>query len=148
MVVDEIPNHLTQSKFRSKDNINCLICGAQQKLNRMRHHVARHILLALRGIEEEGLQNSVGLEPCGFCGLDGCFTQIINAKHPKEPPSIQSNCRYHYTGMNYKVAKKAAKTSPSTNVPIHCALCLPNRLSGEPHTIWKYNAMYHIVEKH
>ncbi|KAJ6469241.1 hypothetical protein DFH09DRAFT_955249, partial [Mycena vulgaris] len=62
----------------------------------------------------------VGLELCGFCSLDGCFTQLVNAKHPKKPLSIQSSCHYHYSGINYK----AAKTSPSTNVPIHCALCL------------------------
>jgi hypothetical protein len=47
--------------------------------------------------------------------------------------------------MNYKMAKIPSKGCPSTNVPIHCQLCPPNRVSGEPQTIWKYNAMYHII---
>ncbi|KAJ7735697.1 hypothetical protein B0H14DRAFT_2639136 [Mycena olivaceomarginata] len=99
-------------------------------------------------VQEERLNNPIGSEPCGFCGLDGCFTQLLNPEHPKKPVSIKSSCRYHYAGMNYKAAKIPAKSSPSTNVPIHCALCPPNQISGEPQTIWKYNAMHHIVVEH
>ncbi|KAJ7834367.1 hypothetical protein B0H14DRAFT_2590950 [Mycena olivaceomarginata] len=99
-------------------------------------------------VQEERLNNPIGSEPCGFCGLDGCFTQLLNPEHPKKPVSIKSSCCYHYAGMNYKAAKIPAKSSPSTNVPIHCALCPPNQISGEPQTIWKYNAMHHIVVEH
>lgn len=50
--------------------------------------------------------------------------------------------------MNYKSAQKSSKGAPSTNVPIHCQLCTPNPVSGDQPTIWKYNAMYHIITKH
>ncbi|KAJ7932253.1 hypothetical protein B0H13DRAFT_1561575, partial [Mycena leptocephala] len=151
LVVKDVPEHLTRSKLRAKDKILCLVCGKQQKLNGtlpQRHHVAMHILLSLRSVQEEGLDNPIGSEPCGYCGLDGCFSQLLDPKHPKKPVSIKSSCRYHYAGMNYKAAKIPAKCSPSTNVPIYCALCPPNPISGEPQTIWKYNAMHHIVVEH
>ena len=34
-----------------------------------------------------------------------------------------------------------------TNVPIHCPLC-PPAVSGDPPTIWKYNALYHLISEH
>jgi hypothetical protein len=42
----------------------------------------------------------------------------------------------------------ASKKSPSTNVPICCSLCPADKISGEPRTIWKYNAMYHSIAEH
>jgi hypothetical protein len=36
---------------------------------------------------------------------------------------------------------------PCTNVPIHCPLC-PTSVSGNPQTIWKYNALYHLITEH
>ncbi|KAJ7442929.1 hypothetical protein B0H11DRAFT_1748755, partial [Mycena galericulata] len=72
LVVENVPEHLIRTKLREKDKISCLICGKEQRLNTMRHH------------------NPVGSEPCGFCGLDGCFTQLVNFKHPKKPVSIKS----------------------------------------------------------
>jgi len=65
--------------------------------------------------------SQVGVDPCGFCGLDGCVVQ----------------------GM----AVKCTKSAPCTNVPIHCPLC-PASLSGHPRTIWKYNVMFHLAEYH
>ncbi|KAJ7025828.1 hypothetical protein C8F04DRAFT_1046127 [Mycena alexandri] len=129
LIVQNVPAHLTRAKLRAADKIPCLICGAERKLNEMRQH-------------------PVGSEPCGFCGLDGCFTQLLDVKHPKKPVSIKSSCPYHYSRMNYKKAMVASRTSPSTNVPIHCLLCAPNPVSGDPQTIWKYNAMYHIIAEH
>ncbi|KAJ7840409.1 hypothetical protein B0H14DRAFT_2242954, partial [Mycena olivaceomarginata] len=90
----------------------------------------------------------VGLEPCGFCGLDGCLTQLINLNHPKKPPSIKLSCPYHYSRMSYKAAKTSTKSGPSTNVPIQCSLCPINEVSRQPPTIWKYNAMFHIITVH
>ncbi|KAJ7240291.1 hypothetical protein C8J57DRAFT_1478255 [Mycena rebaudengoi] len=148
LIVQNVPEHLTRQKLRATDKISCLICGVVKKLNEMRHHVAKHILMALRGIPEEELLNAVGSEPCGFCGLDGCFTQLINLNHPKKPISIKSSCRYHFSRLNYKKAKNQSNRAPSTNLPIHCSLCPVNKLSGEPPTIWKYNAMFHIIAEH
>ncbi|KAJ7243487.1 hypothetical protein C8J57DRAFT_1556735 [Mycena rebaudengoi] len=89
LIIQNVPEHLTRQKLHASDKIPCLICGVVKKLNEMRHHVAKHILMALRGVHEEGLPNPVGSQPCGFCGLDGCSTQLTNLKHPKN--QFQSN---------------------------------------------------------
>ena len=40
-----------------------------------------------------------------------------------------------------------SNTMPCKNVPIHCLLC-PTSVSGNPQTIWKYNALYHLIIEH
>jgi len=49
--------------------------------------------------------------------------------------------------MQYKKAPEFSKIVPCTNVPIHCPLC-PTAVSGDPPTIWKYNALYHLISEH
>jgi hypothetical protein len=49
--------------------------------------------------------------------------------------------------MSYKAVKKSSKNAPCTNVPIHCPLCPPS-VSREPQTIWKYNAINHLLISH
>ena len=88
---------------------------------------------------------SVGENPCGFCGQDNCLTQLKLKKNGSY--SIASNCPYHYSGMHYKKAAKFSTIVPCTNVPIHCPLC-PTAVSGDPPTIWKYNALYHLISEH
>ena len=61
--------------------------------------------------------------------------------------TITSSCEYHYENMSYKSAKKSSKNAPCTNVPIHCSLCPPS-VSREPQTIWKYNAINHLLISH
>ncbi|KAJ7661525.1 hypothetical protein DFH06DRAFT_1089043 [Mycena polygramma] len=145
LMVENVPEHLTRAKLSAKNKIPCLICGTERRLNQMRHHVASHILKSMRGVSEQVLR-PVGIEPCGFCGLDGCSTQLL--KHPRKAVTISSSCRYHYARMNYEKAKNAAAQSPSTNVPIHCLLCAVNPVSGNPQTVWKYNAINHIIAEH
>src|ERR1700728_3850554 len=53
----------------------------------------------------------------------------------------------HYERMQYKNASVSSNNMPCTNVPIHCPLCLPS-FSGNPQTIWKYNAVYHLISEH
>jgi hypothetical protein len=49
--------------------------------------------------------------------------------------------------MSYARAVQPTKTSQCTNVPIHCPIC-PESLSGQPKTIWKYNAISHFESEH
>ena len=63
-------------------------------------------------------KQAIGEEPCGFCGLYGCLTQLQENKK-----SVASNCPYHYAAMNYKAAAKFSKVIPCTNVLVHCPLC-------------------------
>ena len=90
----------------------------------------------------------IGENPCGFCGLDGCFTSLLEKKSGNSIKfTITSNCSYHYECMQYKNATVSSNNMPCTNVPIHCPLCPPS-FSGNPQTIWKYNALYHLISEH
>ena len=88
---------------------------------------------------------AIGEDPCVFCGPDGCLTQLHAKK--KGSLSVASSCTYHYAATNYKAAAKFSKSVPCTNVPVHCPVC-PTSVSGKPQTIWKYNAMYHLIHEH
>jgi hypothetical protein len=127
------------------------------KLSKMRNHVGGHILRSLRGADDmkikaywkrrekaatEGQNTNdtdelkqIGENPCGFCGLDGCFTSLLGKKSGNSIKfTITSNCPYHYERMQYKNAAISSNNMPCTNVPIHCPLCLPS-FSGNPQTI-------------
>ncbi|KAI0066999.1 hypothetical protein BV25DRAFT_1897244 [Artomyces pyxidatus] len=88
----------------------------------------------------------IGIDPCGWCGRDGsgCMVQLTKKGASRK---ISSSCRYHFSNMIYGQAIKTTKNSPCTNVPIHCPLC-PVSMSGQPRTIWKYNAVYHLSTEH
>ena len=49
--------------------------------------------------------------------------------------------------MIYKAANISSNATPSTNIPIHCPLCEADS-AGSPVTIWKYNAIQHILTEH
>ena len=49
--------------------------------------------------------------------------------------------------MQYRAAAQFSKSSPCTNVPIHCPIC-PTSVSEAPQTIWKYNALFHLTSEH
>ena len=66
----------------------------------------------------------------------------------KVVPTSESTCPFHYKKMQYKAALKPTKGSPCTNIPIHCRLCAPLKVSGELQTIWKYNTIYHLLSEH
>ncbi|KAJ6625273.1 hypothetical protein B0H10DRAFT_1783292, partial [Mycena sp. CBHHK59/15] len=134
-------------KRPGSDTISCYLCGTHCKLSSMQNHVGHHLLLALRGKNDPKpcSVQELGADPCGFCGREGCYTQLI--KKEDEPVVIVSNCDYHYAKMLYKAATKCTKNSPCTNVPIHCPLCKKSA-SGAPRTIWKYNVIYHLFSEH
>ncbi|KAK7015571.1 hypothetical protein VNI00_019065 [Paramarasmius palmivorus] len=123
-----------------------LECEVEVSIRKLRSHVGRHVLHSLRkGKEQDGCVE-VGIDPCGWCGMSGtCITQLI------QPPSgsvkVESNCTYRYERMRYDDAAKSTRATPCTNVPIHCPLC-PKSISGQPVTIWKYNAIDHILINH
>ena len=49
--------------------------------------------------------------------------------------------------MQYGAAEKYFRSSPCTNVPIHCPIC-PTSVLNTPQTIWKYNALFHLISEH
>jgi hypothetical protein len=90
----------------------------------------------------------IGENPCGFCDLDGCLTSLLETKAGNSIKfTITSNCPYYYECMQYKNAAIFSNNMPCTNIPIHCPVC-PLSFSGNPQTIWKYNALYHLISEH
>ena len=61
--------------------------------------------------------------------------------------TITSNSPYYYEHMQYKKAAVFFNNMPCTNIPIHCPVC-PLSFSGNPQTIQKYNALYHLTSEH
>src|ERR1700683_294542 len=61
--------------------------------------------------------------------------------------TITSNCPYYYECMQSENAAVSSNNMPSTNIPIHCPVC-PLSFSGNPQTIWKYNALYYLISEH
>ena len=49
--------------------------------------------------------------------------------------------------MVYSKAAMYSKSTPCSNVPLHCPLC-PSGLRGQPQTFWKYNLVHHLSLNH
>ncbi|TFY57754.1 hypothetical protein EVJ58_g6829 [Rhodofomes roseus] len=97
----DVPTWLTIEKKAGSDVVPCLICGSKEAVKNMRNHIGRHILYSMRGIHENvPYVAKLGVEPCGFCGMDGC--------------------PYHYTSMSYGAAK-TPRTIWKYNVLFHLA---------------------------
>ncbi|KAF8150029.1 hypothetical protein B0H34DRAFT_826095, partial [Crassisporium funariophilum] len=134
--------------------IPCHLCGSQQFLKNMRNHVGKHLLLSLRdmGDTDKNLNPDIeiGVNSCGWCGLDeSCKTNLIRKQNRDNSDSftLQSNCQYFYSKMNYASACKSTRSTPCTNVPLHCPLC-PTGVNGQPSTFWKYILIYHMHTYH
>ena len=148
LFVKSLPQTLCKIIYHGKDKLPCLICKKLIVLHQMHNHVGFHILRKLRNTSDQVFQ-PVGEIPCGFCGLDGCITQLATSFSKKKhgQTTIVSTCLYHHSKMNYKAASVFSQKSPCTNIPIQCSICPPTS-SGSPQTIWKYNAVNHFIIKH
>ncbi|KIM35830.1 hypothetical protein M413DRAFT_36514, partial [Hebeloma cylindrosporum] len=134
-----IPSELTREKLDGKERRPCHFCRAECRISDMRVHVGTHILKAQRGVPDETLK--IGLNPCGWCGKDGCKTRLP-ASDSSKSIKISSDCEYHYQNMKYHLALKPTNRSPCTNVPILCPIC------PRPETFWKYAFIAHVVDRH
>jgi hypothetical protein len=67
---------ITTEQLDAKARVPCCLCGKVFLLQKMQGHVGEHFLCAVRKINEN-LAAKVGQDPCGFCGIDGCITQLI-----------------------------------------------------------------------
>ena len=86
-----------QEKHGANDKLTCHFCREVVKLSKMRNHVGGHIMHNLCGAEDAKINaywkwrekaaqqeqdelQQIGENPCGFCGLDGCFTSLLDKK--------------------------------------------------------------------
>ncbi|KAH6884031.1 hypothetical protein BKA70DRAFT_1074403, partial [Coprinopsis sp. MPI-PUGE-AT-0042] len=135
-------------KRDAMEEVQCRLCPFKTELRAMRNHVGTHILWSNRDKVDLRLGNDikVGIDPCGWCGLDGqCKTQLVTDS--KGASKILSTCDYHYAKISQSSAKRVSKSSPCTNIPIHCMIC-PQGLNHQHPTFWKYNLHHHILEFH
>jgi hypothetical protein len=78
--------------------------------------------------------------------MEGCLTQLRLG--PKlGSSSLESNCQYHWKGLKHRDIVEPSRETPCTNIPIHCYLC-PTSITGQARTIWKYNAVFHLISEH
>ncbi|KAJ3532202.1 hypothetical protein NMY22_g7837 [Coprinellus aureogranulatus] len=151
LCVDPHSIPLRLEKLAGDAAVECLLCGKECKLRSMRSHVGKHLLLAQRRVPDKTLKQDakVGPNPCGWCGgSEGCKTQLKETSPGRY--NVLSNCKYHYDRMVYGKAAVYSASTPSTNVPIPCSLCLRESNLGRSQlpTFWKYNLIYHMIEKH
>jgi len=144
---EALPYGDVQTPIGRNDKIPCKLCNHDFILADMRNHVGKHILRAHRGEPDSSLPANldIGINPCGWCGLDGCRTQLNATSQGTKRTT--SNCTYHYAKMQYRAAEISTPRKPCTNLPIHCPVC-PSRLNGQPQTFWKYNLIHHMTEYH
>jgi hypothetical protein len=60
---------------------------------------------------------------------------------------IASSCP-EFSGITYASALKGSKTTPCTNVPVICELCIPPNNSHIVHGVWRYNLTEHVTAMH
>ncbi|KAF8151692.1 hypothetical protein B0H34DRAFT_618278, partial [Crassisporium funariophilum] len=122
---EDLPEQLTIVKLNAKKQVACCLCGKIFLVKDMRNHV--------------------GLNLCRWCGREGCLMQLVRST--LKPPTITSNCPYHYKKMGYTRASFPTEQTPCTNIPLNCPIC-PSDAYGKQPTFWKYNFISHMTDNH
>jgi hypothetical protein len=79
-------------------------------------------------------KQDIGEYACGFCGLEGCLTQL------QEKKKGSLSAAYHNATMNYKAAAKFFK-APMSQCIVHCAPLL----SLDNHKPYGYISLISLV---
>ncbi|KIK79954.1 hypothetical protein PAXRUDRAFT_159905 [Paxillus rubicundulus Ve08.2h10] len=134
---------LTKQPGNADKTIECPVCEKTVKHKVLCSHMGGHILRAQMGISEDNINVSM-VDPCGFCSQSGHPVQLVKEgwKRTFQP---SSSCPFSII-FSIGAAANSTKTSPSTNVPIQCPLCLSS--SSDHSTILKYNMAHHISAVH
>ena len=119
----------------SSDNMmrKCKVKGCRKMvtLSNMRKHVGKHIL-------NKEVQKSERL--CGFCGAEGCSTNLKKSNKGKKlffTPE-RGGCTYFWPYV--KIGDDATRNVPCTNKLKHCPACNV--------VIWTYNLHFHYENQH
>jgi hypothetical protein len=124
----------TDKNFLLEDKFVCPHCKKKEykcDKKKLRHHIAKHILIY------KDIKMHANL--CGFCGRIGCNIALIatsgKGKHTTYGPD--SSCLYE---ASFSLGCSSSIHSPSTNRPIECPHC---KL-----VLWSYNLQCHYSERH
>ena len=108
----------------------CFHCNKQIPLDKMRVHVASHIMH----------DDISGLDVCGFCGKEGCDTQVTFTSKKSNNKFFKIS-QSDYCAYNFDYVKKKAygKNNRSTNRLIYC------EVRGCTSVVWMYNLSKHYT---
>jgi hypothetical protein len=100
------------------------------------NHVGAHILYD-RTIDRS-------LEPCGLCLRPSptCVFHLTKASNGIQVDFKKSTCT-SLAKFKYKAASTSSDSSPCSNVPIRCPICL-----NDKHAVWRYNLHAHLKSRH
>jgi len=135
---------LTKQETHNQDLVDgraCYKCSPPVELSKPQEvlaHMGAHILYDARII--------VNLEPCGLCLRTGVCTFHLRKGRGADGGVQVDYKKSTCPGMvefNYKVAAQPTKSSPCSNVPLHCPGC-PSTAPA----IWRYNLKEHLKNKH
>ncbi|KAJ7140342.1 hypothetical protein C8R46DRAFT_1233789 [Mycena filopes] len=144
----DAPTQTLTEKSVNAEKICCFQCRVYIRPEDARAHVGGHIFKALNSVKEPNLYEQVHpTNPCGFCGRGGCSADLLGLPTGRTATKWTSTCpRAH--PFSYGQAKKYSGTTPCTNVPVFCTLCLPVPPRKSPVVFWKYSIRAHIQQTH
>ena len=92
--------------------------------------------------------SKIGDLPCGTCGKStmhgNCAVTLTRHRNSFQ---IASTCP-EFSGITYTSALKGSKTTPCTNVPVICDLCVQPTNSNTIPAVWRYNLDAHVKTMH
>ncbi len=122
----------TDANGNSKLRRKCFVCLQNVLLDKMRVHIAHHIV-----------KNDIaGHDLCGFCGREGCkiTTKVTSRKSDKKYFKIVGwDCPYFY---DYGQKKTFSKNNRTSN---HLVFCQVKNCDS---IIWAFNTREHQEKKH
>ncbi|KAJ6453282.1 hypothetical protein C8R47DRAFT_926561, partial [Mycena vitilis] len=99
-------------------------------------HIGAHILF------DPNIDRST--QPCGICLSPAPICEFLHLKNNKEKiDTARSKCPNSAIKFRYSTAAVSTTSSPSSNVPVNCALCP----TGHP-AVWRYNYLAHLRAAH
>ncbi|KAG6848163.1 hypothetical protein H0H93_002810, partial [Arthromyces matolae] len=122
----------------------CPRCSPEVPLDQKRpQQILAHIAAHIR----HDSSIDVDSEPCGFCLRPSrlCRVYLTKGKGAKgnlRVDSKRSECP-NFVSFKYQVAAQSTQSSPCSNVPLQCPLCLPSTPA-----VWRYNFSHHLETEH
>lgn len=100
-------------------------------------------------IRHSYIHMKVSTFPCGTCGKStstgSCAVTITKGRGGSS--KVASSCP-EFSGISYASALKGSTTTPCTNVPIICELCVQPTNSKLIPAVWRYNLAEHVQIEH
>ena len=142
----------------------CFICGYRLAADPSQHHnhIGQHVLKCMRKIVEDpklinevseycsfvcyliNTRLKIGVYPCGTCGKSTAFGNCsITIATTRGMSKVTSTCP-EFTTIKYATALSGSVTTPCTNVPVACELCMWANNSKSTPAVWRYNLEVHV----